>query len=426
MNSEMAPPTPPPEDSRLWNRDVLLLWLALVQSALGDGFLTIGLMWLVLETTGSALAAGTLVAVGAAPKLLGPFAGVVVDRKSKRSLMIASDLARGALLLAVFILHAAGGLEVWMLFTVAAFEGALTLVYGPCLKVLLPQLVNDARLPAANSLFQAGQHTALMVGTASAGVVLARTGAPLALLIDGVSFLLAAAVILAVRFPADSARSSPLTLAAVGRDLQNGLRYLRRAREVLALTLVIFAANFMLGPINVVFPVFSREVLGAGVTGFGFLSAAVAAGLLAGNVIAGTLGDRLRYRRSIVIGVAGMALVFLGLSFCTRLGVAVALSGLLGTMMPLVQIPVVSQLQRTVPTSLQGKVFATMGAAVALAVPLGGAAFGQVVELWPVPLVFRLSTVTLLSVAVAWGLGAPAEAVPDPEPVATSPEAAGG
>lgn len=421
----MSNEQPSPATDRLWTRDLSILWGAIVQSAFGDAFLAIGLMWLVLEMTGSPLAAGTLLAIEAAPKIFGPFAGVVVDRKSKQVLMIGSDLIRGGLLVAVFALYWSGHLALWMLFTVAFVEGGLTLVYGPALKVVLPKLVADDRLPSANSLFQAGQHTALIIGTATAGLILSRTGAAVALLVDGVTFLAAAGLLLIVRFPDPRASPGPLESRSVMDDLRTGLQFLAHSREILAMTAVIFTANFLLGPINVVFPVFSREVLGQGVEGFGFLAAAVAVGLLVGNVITGLLGDRLGFGQSIFIGIAGMGAVFASLSFVASLSPAILLSGLLGTMMPLVQIPVVTRLQRAVPDDLQGKVFATMGSAVALAVPIGSAAFGQAIESWSVPVLYRISALMLVAVSIAWRFAAPAatndETAEDERP---SPEAA--
>lgn len=417
--------SPSERPERLWSRDLAILWGAIVQSAFGDAFLAIGLMWLVLEKTGSPLAAGTLLAIEAAPKIFGPFAGVLVDRKNKRTLMVGSDLIRGGLLLLVFALHTTGHLAVWMLFTVAFFEGALTLVYGPTLKVLLPKLVPDRKLPAANSTFQAGQHTALIVGTASAGLILSRTGAPLALLVDGVTFFAAAGLLLLVRALRTGPAPQRMTRRVVVEDLRAGLQYLARSREILAMTVVIFTANFLLGPINVVFPVFSRDVLGQGVEGFGFLASAVAVGLLIGNVIAGALGDRLPFAQSIFVGIAGMGIVFAGLSFVGTLTPAILLSGALGIMMPLAQIPIVSRLQRVVPEALQGKVFATMSSAVALAVPIGSAVFGQAIEVWSVPLLYRLAALMLVLLSVAWWLTAPSPALedaPEAEARRSSPE----
>lgn len=397
----------PRQEGRLWSRDLWILWGAVVQSAFGDAFLAIGLMWLVLEMTGSALAAGTLLAVGAAPKVFGPFAGVVVDRKDKRALMIGSDVLRGALLLAVFALHWSGHLSPWMLFAVAFFEGGLTLVYGPSLKVLLPKLVPDDKLPAANSAFQAGQHSALIVGTAAAGLILSRTGAPLALLVDGATFLVGAGLLLLVRFPGVRKIPERMGWREILEDLKKGFGFLVGSREIVAMTLVIFTGNFLLGPINVVFPVFSREVLGQGVEGFGFLASAVAVGLLLGNVAVGVVGDRIAFRHSIFLGIAGMGVVFAALSFVGSLLPAILFSGLLGAAMPLVQIPVVTRLQRVVPETLQGKVFATISSVVALAVPIGSAVFGHAIETWSVPMLYRLSALLLVVTSVAWWLAAP-------------------
>jgi MFS transporter, DHA3 family, macrolide efflux protein len=135
--------------ARLWNRSFAILWCGLIQSYLGDTFLAIGLMWLVYEDTGSAFAAGTVLALEGIPKLLGPLAGVIIDRTSKRMLMIGGDLLRGGLLLMLFALHLLGALALWHIYVTVVIMSTAGLFYGPSLKILLPTLVNDAS-PAAS------------------------------------------------------------------------------------------------------------------------------------------------------------------------------------------------------------------------------------------------------------------------------------
>jgi len=390
--------------SRLWNRNFSLLWAGLVQSYLGDAFLAIGLMWLVLERTGSPAAAGTILAVQGIPKLLGPLAGVVVDRSSKRHLMIGSDWVRCAALVAVFLLHRAGALALWHLYALVVVLGAAAIFYGPSLRVLLPRLVPDAALPGANSTLQASEQMAMIAGASLAGLLVAAVGAPFALLIDGITFGLAALALTLVTFPRRLLAAKGLAARQVLRDFVGGLRYVLGTTEVLMLTVVVFASNLVLSPANVIFPVYSAEVLDQGVKGFGFLASAIAIGFLLGSVVAGILGDRLPYAWAIFAGLFGIALALVGLGATGTLVPALLLTGALGMVVPLVQIPLVSRLQRFVPEELQGRVFATVSSFVSLAVPLGAAIAGQALALVPVPLVFRGAAAGVTAVAIAWFL----------------------
>ena len=420
--AESSPPADAPQG--LWNRDFLILWLGLVQSALGNGFLAIGLVWLVLEKTGSPLAASVVLILEGLPELFGPLAGVLVDRSNKKRLMIGCDLIRGIFLVGLYVLYLQGLLHVYLLFAAAAFGGALNLFYGPSVRILIPGLVPDSRLPAANSALQLGSQAAMVLGTAVGGMVLATLGAPAALLIDGISFLVMSAVLLFVRFPPNLLASAGGTTARVlARELVAGLGYLRGAREILMMTVVVFGINLVLSPANVIFPVFSEQVLGAGVKGFGMLASALGIGLFVGGIAAGTIGDRLHYRWAILIGLGGMSVFLASLSLTSSVWLAVVLAGCLGSMALIIQVPLISHLQRAVPPSFQGRTFATMNSMVSLATPLGAAIFGQALELWSAALAFQIAAGGCVAVALLWWLfgvgraaGAPAAEGETPEP----------
>lgn len=408
----------------LWNRNFTILWAGLVQSYLGDAFLAIGLMWLVLDITKSPASAATVVALGGLPKLLGPLAGVLVDRTSKRLLMVGADLARGAILLGVFGLHTLGWLQVVHLYAVALALGLLSIVYSPSLRVLLPTLVPNERLPAANSALQAGLQLSSIVGASLAGVVLAAVGAPVALLIDGVTFLVAGAAISLIRFPESLLASKGLRARQVLAALWEGLRYIVGVREVLALTFLAFFINLVLSPINVILPVFSEKVLGAGVQGFGFLASAIGLGLLLGNVLAGLIGDRLAYAWMIFWGLLGMAASLAGLSLVQGLNWALAAVAILGATAPIVQVPLVTRLQRSVPQGLQGRVFATWDAVVTLSIPMAAVLAGRALAQFPVSLVFVFGAVGTMAVAMAWLATALRSATPWPRPAPSAAFAA--
>jgi MFS family permease len=374
----------------------------MLQSSLGDAFLEVGLIWLVLQMTGSPAAAATLLALEGLPKLMGPVAGVLVDRSSKRALMIGGDLVRGLALCGLFALHSAHLLVAWHLYVLVVVLEGVSLFYGPSATVVLPHFVDDSSLPAANSAMQAGRQLAIIVGASLAGVTLAAVGAAWALLIDGITFLLAALALTFLRFPADLVEKKRLAVRLFGRDLWEGFRYLLVRRELLALTVVLFVSNLVLSPVNVVFPLFSSQVLGQGVRGFGFLASALGLGLLFGAIAAGALGDRLPYRRAILVGLLGMGGLLWAMSFERSLGLAVPTTVAIGAMLPLVQVSLVSRLQRSVPRSLQGRVFATLGSIVALALPLGAIIVGQLLQRSAVPVFFRGAGVAVIGVAAVW------------------------
>lgn len=388
--------------AKLWNRNFVILWAGLAQSYMGDAFLAIGLMWLALQMTDSSAIAGVVLALEAIPKLLGPLAGAILDRVNKRWLMIGTDLIRGVILIVIFILYFLDWLRIWHLYVLVIILGALSVAYDPALRVILPMIVPDKTLPKANSILQATLQISTIAGTTLAGIVLGVLGTPSALLIDGISFFILTVALWFVKFPPVLLQSIGMQASQVLRDMFAGLRFIILTQEVLALTFMAFFLNLVLGPVNVIFPIFSKDILGGGVTGFGLLASAIAIGLLIGNVVVGVIGDRLLYTWTILIGMLGMVIMLVGLSLAQTLVPALLMTVGLGMTAMVIQVPMVTRLQRAVPMHYQGRVFATVNAVVTIAIPLAAVLAGRALLFLPVPVIFRSAALGSFIVAGFW------------------------
>jgi len=316
--------------------------------------------------------------------------------------MIGTDLVRGVILIVLFGLGLLGWLQIWHLYVLAVILGAFSIIYDPALRIIVPALVPDETLTRANSILQASLQISMIAGTTLAGVVLVALGTPSALLLDGLSFLGLAVALWFVRFPPTLLQSAGMQASQVLRDVLAGLRFIILTQEVLALAFMAFFINLVLSPVNVIFPIFSKDVLGEGVTGFGLLASAIAAGLLFGNGVVGVVGDRLSYTWTILIGMLGMVAMLAGLSMIQMLLPALLMTAGLGVMAVLIQVPMVTRLQRAVPAHYQGRVFASVNALVTIAVPLAAVLVGQALLALPVPLIFRAAALGALVVAGLW------------------------
>jgi len=203
-------------------------------------------MWLALQMTGSPAIAGVVLALEGIPKLLGPLAGAILDRANKRWLMIGTDLIRGVILIAVFGLQLLGWLQIWHLYILVVILGASSVIYDPALRVILPTLVPDKTLSKANSFLQGSLQISMIAGTTLAGIALAAFGAPIALLLDGVSFLGLALALWFIRFPPALLQSTDIKASQVLRDMFAGLHFIIITQEVLMLTFIAFFINLVL------------------------------------------------------------------------------------------------------------------------------------------------------------------------------------
>ncbi len=177
------------------NRGFLSVWAASFVSGLGDKIAILAFFSLVYHRTGDVASLGMLVAVQVLPGiLLGPFAGVLIDRWSRRGVMVASDLLSVAAVCAIpFVKDLA-----WV-YVLAAVLAVGRHLGGPARLALIPDLVGAEHLNRANALFMFSQNLILLVGMAAGGIIVHAFGAATAFLIDGGTFALSAALLMLPR-----------------------------------------------------------------------------------------------------------------------------------------------------------------------------------------------------------------------------------
>jgi MFS family permease len=185
----------------LRQRNFVLVWLAGVVSVLGDWVLNVGLPFYVYERTGSVLATGAMLAARTVPALLlGPVAGVFVDRWDRRRTMLAADVLRAAAVLALLAVQSDDGL--WLIYPVAFLLSAIGQFFGPAQNALLPRLVGEAYLLRANALTALGNELTRLVAAPLGGALMASLGLASVVWLDSVSFLASALAILLIAAPA--------------------------------------------------------------------------------------------------------------------------------------------------------------------------------------------------------------------------------
>ena len=189
------------------NRNFRRLYLASVISLGGDWFLLIALFGLMLALTGQAImVAFTIAAQDLTYFLASPFAGVLADRLDRRRLMIACDLARAVLVLGFLFVRTED--LAWLVFVLLAATALFAAAFEPAASAAMPNVVDERDLSTANALSGSLWGTMLAVGGALGGVVAGVFGRDVAIVVDSVSFVLSAVLIVRVRRPFSEGRSA--------------------------------------------------------------------------------------------------------------------------------------------------------------------------------------------------------------------------
>lgn len=249
-------------------------------SLIGD-WLTVGALvgWIYADTRSTGQVAGVLLARIVPPLLGGGVAAVIVDRFPRPALLFAVEVVR-----AVAVAVALGGvlLEDHVLILAAiAVSGALSAVSGAAVPALVPGLVPDDQLAAANAQMGLARNGARALGSAAAGAALATLGAPIALVLDIATFAVAAALFRSLAVAGPAVADPDEQGGALG-----GLRHLLSQRRLVLLSLSFAAATLATGVTNASLPRFLDD-LGLGAGGYGFGMAALATGLALGEGLVG-------------------------------------------------------------------------------------------------------------------------------------------
>ncbi len=280
---------PSPLSLLLTNRSLTRVWWAGLISWIGNYALFVALPVYVYGQTRSTLATALSVMAGALPAILiGPLAGVLVDRWDRRRVLILSNLALGGVTL-LFLLAPRG--PWWLVVPVALLQSSAGQFLGPAEHALLPTLVEEEQLAAANSLNALNNNLARLIGPALGGLLLASLGFTGVVIADALTYLLAAWLMLGVRAP----EAAPPVAARthLGGEWRAGLAMVGRS-PLLRLCFVAAAlVGFGEGFISTLLAPFVKEMLsGSGPSDSGrelgfLLSAQAVGGILAGLLLAG-------------------------------------------------------------------------------------------------------------------------------------------
>jgi Transmembrane secretion effector len=381
----------------LRNARFRLLWIGNTISWTGDQFYLVALPWLILQLTGSAIVLGTVTMVAAVPRaalmLLG---GALTDRFSPRKIMMLTASARAVLVAAISVLLWGHRLQIWHLYVLALGFGTADAFAGPAAQAFLPSLVPAEQLPAANSISQSTALIATLVAPAPAGIFIKAFGTAWALFLDAVSFLFILGALW--RLPDPPAVETGEEQRNVMRSIVDGLRYVSRDGALSALMLVVAVLNFAIsGPAGVGIPFLVKQKFGSA-SSFGLLLAAIAAGSLAGMLLAGFFKPRQRGRLLLLVSIV-IGLCVAALGQLNRMPWLASDLFLMGGAAAFLNLSLLVWFQQRVERAMMGRVMSVLMFASLGLTPFSLAIAGVLLK-WSVPGMFWLAGASVLAITL--------------------------
>ncbi|MFH1475307.1 MAG: MFS transporter [Chloroflexota bacterium] len=359
------------------------LWMGQLISLFGDRLHQLALVALVGEATQNGAFAVAMVFVAATvPNLVfGPLAGALVDRWDQKRVMIASDLVRAAIVLSI---PAVATTDVILVYPLVFALTTVSIFFRPARTAVIPRIVKDDELVAANSAIWLGDSLADVMGYPLAALFVASLGSSLALAfwVDAVTYLASAALILTMVIPAvvRTIAAAVPGLRGLLADLGAGWRFLRGEPVLLANTLQAVVSQFSIGVTIGIMAIYAREALPSDVLDdrarYGFIEMAIGVGNLVGGFAIGLLGSRLAKGRLVIIGYVVYGACVAALALTGNLGVALGLTMGMGVANMVFVIPTQALFMERTPNEMMGRVIAFRFSAVfgsmTIAMAVGG------------------------------------------------------
>ncbi len=357
---------------------ILTQTLSLVGSRISGLALAI---W-VFGETGNATPLALVSFFNALPLVLASsLSGVVADRWDRRYVMMFSDAGQavGTLLLLVSVLS--GEFQLWHLYSVTLLQALFGVFQGPAFQASVTMLVPDDQRDRANAIQQMTNPAAGVVAPVIAGGVYALVGLTGAILLDLLTFLVAAGVIFLVRIPRPAQTAEGLAASGtVWKEMWSGLGYLRQRRSLLFLVLYICIVNFLIAGVLTLSTPYVLARTGNNEALLGLFLGLMNLGMLAGGIIMSVWGGTRPRIHTVMVGIIITALVLMLVGTAQSmvwLGITITL-----LMLPIAPInaAMMSLMQAKVAPDLQGRVFAALGQIAILLLPLSYLLIGPLTD----------------------------------------------
>lgn len=339
----------------LSQRDFRLLWAGQSISLLGDGVFTVALAWQAYELSPRPATLSVVLLARSVPMLaLLLFGGVVTDRFGRRQIMLSSDVVRGAAVGTLAILAASGSLELWHLIALSAAFGAADAFFFPAFTAFVPELLAPDLLLQANALESAVRPLAFrLAGPALGGLLVAQAGTASAFATDAATFAVGAGFLLAISPRAAPERGGDSVLA----EIKEGYRYTRSQPWIwVTLVMAALAVLVIIGPLDVLMPLITKQRLHSGAQGYGFIIASMGAGGIAAAVVAAQLSSFRRRVTAMYLAWAAANVLGIVMALSRALPLTMAAAGAAGFGFELGLVFWVTLLQELVPGRLLGRV----------------------------------------------------------------------
>lgn len=380
-----------------------VLWASQAASQFGSYIVDFALIWYLTRETGSA----TILATSTISRLLpgvvlGLFIGPLVDRWSRKKIMIFSDLISTLLTIFLIVLFTTHTLQIWHIYLIITARSVTDSFQNPAFTASIPMLVPKEHLTRVNGFNQTLRGLIIIAGPAAGAFLMEMLPMEGVVAVDVITTIVAIGCLLPLAIPRPPHTTLSIKPNVIG-DMAQGFRYIISWRGLLFLFVWVGFLNFFGAPTHSLVPLFVKEYLGGDVLKLGWLQTAAGAGIIIGGLIMGAWGGFKRHIITCFAGVILQSIVRVAFGFVTEefyiSGVAIwFITGIGGAT---AWAPIHAIIQSTVPRDMQGRAYSVLNAMMGIMMTLSLAITGPVVNAIGVRLIYIIGGAGIFTLTIA-------------------------
>ena len=361
-------------------RSYLFFWSGQLVSLLGSSVAQFVIIWWITLETGSPLYLSIASFLGLVPMIiLTPFAGVLVDRWSRKALIGIADFLQALVTVVLIFLFWLSSVSIWQVLVLLTVRGIFQAFHSPAVSAIVPLMVPKAKLSRINGLNYLLTGAVTLIGPVVAALLLTFWKISQILWIDAITFMVAVIPLLLITIPSVRKKQDK---SSFKKDLGEGLAFIKNGRGFLPLLILATVLNFLLTPLSTLLPYYVKFDHFGEAPDLAIVMAFFQGGILAGGLLMSVMKG---FKKKMVAIMSSVYIIFLGYALValTPTGVFwfMAIGGLIMAFcVPIANVSIQTIIQTVVPIKMQGRVNSVTMALASAATPVGIILSGVIVE----------------------------------------------
>lgn len=311
--------------------NIVKLYISDIINRFGDGIDTIALSYIMYEVSGSASLMSLVIGINYLPTVfLAPIISVFVERVNKKRIMVLSDLVRALLMITLIYLYVNKFLTVGLLITFTLMVSVAECFRTPATNPFIMNLIDAKKVESFIGRLSALKMAANISGLAVSGFIIFWLGNTGALIIDMLTFVISALIILSIRYH-EEIKEKISNFIEYKNDFVKGLKYIRTKEGIMVICFIAVFLNLAFVPINTTFPAYNIEVLKQEAYFLSFMEVAITLGNIIGSVFSHkikTVFSKMFTFTTLIVGGCYMVLPIVGMFMVNELGLVLIIIAL--------------------------------------------------------------------------------------------------